>query len=34
MYLAISKQQGYQDFFEYGVDFFKTLYFFFNCIIK
>ena len=28
MYLAISQQQGYQDFFEYGVYFFKTLYFF------
>ena len=29
MYLAISQQQGYQDFFEYGVYFFKTLYFFY-----
>ena len=29
MYLAISQQQGYQDFFEYGVYFFKTLYFLF-----
>ena len=28
MYLAISQQQGYQGFFEYGVYFFKTLYFF------
>ena len=28
MYLAISKQQGYQGFFEYCVYFFKTLYFF------
>ena len=27
MYLAISQQQGYQGFFEYGVYFFKTLYF-------
>ena len=25
MYLAISQQQGYQGFFEYGVYFFKTL---------
>ena len=29
MYLAISQQQGYQGFFEYGVSFFKTLYFFY-----
>ena len=28
MYLAISQQQGYQGFFEYGIYFFKTLYFF------
>ena len=28
MYLPISQQQGYQGFFEYGVYFFKTLYFF------
>ena len=28
MYLAISQQQCYQGFFEYGVYFFKTLYFF------
>ena len=28
MYLAISQPQCYQDFFEYGVYFFKTLYFF------
>ena len=28
MYLAISQQQGYQGFFEYGVYFFKSLYFF------
>ena len=28
MYLAISQQQGYQGFFDYGVYFFKTLYFF------
>ena len=28
MYLAISQQPGYQGFFEYGVYFFKTLYFF------
>ena len=28
MYLVISQQQGYQGFFEYGVYFFKTLYFF------
>ena len=28
MYLAISQQQGYQGFFECGVYFFKTLYFF------
>ena len=28
MYLAISQQQSYQYFFEYGVYFFKTLYFF------
>ena len=28
MYLAISKQWGYQGFFKYGVYFFKTLYFF------
>ena len=28
IYLAISQQQGYQGFFEYGVYFFKTLYFF------
>ena len=28
MYLAISQQQGPQDFFEYGVYFFKTLYIF------
>ena len=28
MYLAISQQQGYQGFFEYGVYFIKTLYFF------
>ena len=36
MYLAISQQQGYQDFFEYGVYFFKTSYFFFflTVIIK
>ena len=27
MYLAISQQQGYQGFFEYGVYFFKALYF-------
>ena len=27
MYLAISQQQGYQGFFEYGVHFFKTLFF-------
>ena len=25
MYLAISQQQGYQGFFEYGVCFFETL---------
>ena len=25
MYLAISRQQGYQGFFEYGVYFFKIL---------
>ena len=25
MYLAISQQQGYQGFFEYGAYFFKTL---------
>ena len=35
MYLAISQQQGYQGFFEYGVYFFKTLYFLiFNSIIR
>ena len=35
MYLAISQQQGYQGFFEYGVYFFKTLYFLiFNTIIR
>ena len=35
MYLAISQQQGYQGFFQYGVYFFKTLYFLiFNGIIK
>ena len=28
MYLAISQQQGYQGFFDYGVYFCKTLYFF------
>ena len=28
MYLAISQQQGYQGFFEYGVYSFKTLYIF------
>ena len=28
IYLDISQQQGYQGFFEYGVYFFKTLYFF------
>ena len=28
MYLTISQQQGYEDFFEYGVYFFKTLCFF------
>ena len=28
MYLAISQQQDYHGFFEYGVYFFKTLYFF------
>ena len=28
MYLAISQQQGYQGFFEYGLYIFKTLYFF------
>ena len=27
MYLPISQQQGYQGFFEYGVYFFKILYF-------
>ena len=36
MYLAISQQQGYQGFIEYGVYFFKTLYIFliFNSIIS
>ena len=35
MYLAISQQQGYQGFFEYGVYFLKTLYFLiFNSIIR
>ena len=35
MCLAISQQQGYQGFFEYGVYFFKTLYFLiFNSIIR
>ena len=35
MYLTISQQQGYQDFFEYGVYFLKTLYFLiFNSIIR
>ena len=35
MYLAISQQHGYQGFFDYGVYFFKTLYFlFFNSIIR
>ena len=29
MYLAISQQQGYQGFFEYGVYFFKTLVYLF-----
>ena len=29
MYLAISQQQGYHGFFEYGVYFFKTLYIFY-----
>ena len=28
MYLAISQQLGYQGFFEYGVYFFKTFFFF------
>ena len=28
MYLTISQQHGYQGFFEYGVYFYKTLYFF------
>ena len=35
MYLAISQQQGYQGFFEYGVYFLKTLYFLiFNSILR
>ena len=35
MYLAISQQQGYHGFFEYGVYFFKTLYLFIlNSIIR
>ena len=36
MYLDISRQQGYQGFFEYGVYFFKTLDIFliFNSIIS
>ena len=36
MYLAISQQQGYQGFFEYGVYYFKTVYIFliFNSIIR
>ena len=35
MYLAISQQQDYQGFFEYGVYFIKPLYFFiFNNIIR
>ena len=28
MYLAICQQQGYEAFFEYGVYYFKALYFF------
>ena len=35
MYLAISQQQGYQGFFEYGVYFFKTyISLIFNSIIR
>ena len=34
MYLAISQQQGYQGFFEYGVYFFKTGLFILNSIIS
>ena len=36
MYLAISQQQGYQGFFEFGVYIFKTFYFFliFNSVIR
>ena len=35
MCLAISQQQDYQGFFEYGVYFLKTLYFLnFNSIIR
>ena len=35
MYLAISQQQDYQGFFEYGVYVIKTLYFLiFNSIIR
>ena len=35
MYLAVSQQLGYQGFFEYGVYFFKTLFFLiFNSIIR
>ena len=35
IYLAIRQQQGYQGFFEYGVYFFKTLFFLiFNITIR
>ena len=34
MYLAISQQQGYQGFFEYGVYFLRLYFLIFNSIIR